>query len=106
MAKVIKKIDNNVREVLEAFRQRYGTTHPRAKIEAYRYNPGSIRVRILDPDFSGKSLGERENLLWPILESLPEDTRMQVSLLLLLTPKERQRSLGSMEFDDPTPSLL
>jgi hypothetical protein len=63
-------------------------------------------VRILDADFAGMSLSERENLLWPIVEGLPEDTRMQVSLLLLLTPKERQHSLGSMEFDDPTPSLL
>jgi hypothetical protein len=106
MAKATKKIDKDVRHVLDAFLNGYGEAHPRAKIEAYRYNPGSIRVRILDPDFAGMSWGERENLLWPIVENLPEEKRMQVSLLLLLTPKERQHSLGSMEFDDPTPSLL
>jgi hypothetical protein len=106
MAKEIKNHDKTVQQVLNAFVQSYGNEHPRAKIEAYRYNPGSIRVRILDPEFAGKSLGERENVLWPILESLPEETRMQVSLLLLLTPKEHKHSLGSLEFDDPTPSLL
>ena len=73
MATKGKKTDRKVRKVLEALRQCYGASHPKARIEAYRYNPCSIRVRIIDPDFTGKGLSEREEAIWPILESLPED---------------------------------
>src|SRR5713101_7467246 len=106
MATKGKKTDGKVQKVLDALRKGYGASHPKAKIEAYRYNPCSIRVRIIDADFAGKGLGEREEIIWPIVESLPEHVRMEVSILLLITPSERKRSLGSMEFDDPTPSLL
>jgi hypothetical protein len=106
MATKSKRTDRKVQTVLDALKKGYGASHPKAKIEAYRYNPASIRVRIIDADFVGKGLVEREEEVWPIIESIPEDVRMEVSILLLITPSERKQSLGSMEFDDPTPSLL
>jgi len=106
MATKGKKTDGKVQAVLDALRKGYRASHPKAKIEAYRYNPCSIRVRIVDSNFAGKGLAEREEEVWPILESIPEHLRIEVSILLLLTPAEKKHSLGSMEFDDPTPSLL
>ncbi len=39
---------NAIRETLKT----YELLHPNAKVDAYRQNSGSIRVRIIDPDFS------------------------------------------------------
>jgi YD repeat-containing protein len=106
MAKAAKKNDQAVRTILQALQAEYGPSHPKANIEAYRYNPASIRIRITDPDFRRTNLLDREELVDPILEKLPEDIRSEITLLLLLTPEEQRESMGSMEFDNPTPSLL
>jgi len=97
------KSDAYVKQILDALEQRYKPDHPKAKIDAYRYNPASIRIRIIDPDFDGLDLVERDERVWPLLRRLPEEVRADVSMLLLLTPKENKRSFGSWEFDDPTP---
>jgi len=101
-----KKTDRNVRKVIELLQSRYGADHPGAVIEAYRYNPSSIRIRIIDSDFRGLGRIERDNIVWPILESLPEDIRSDITALLLVTPEEKPDSLMNQEFDDPSPSRL
>jgi len=106
MAGTSRKNDRSIRALLDALGAGYGTKHARAKIEAYRYNPGSIRVRITDPDFHGLTEVERENAVWPILENLPDDVRSEISMLLLVTPHEPAASLVNLEFDDPSPSRL
>src|SRR5881275_2508962 len=77
VAGISRKNDRSIRALLDALGAGYGTKHARAKIEAYRYNPGSIRVRITDPDFHGLTEVERENAVWPILENLPDDVRSE-----------------------------
>src|SRR5437588_68444 len=78
MPKAAKKFDATIQRILKALESRYGVHHPKAKIEAYRYNPASIRIRIIDPDFAHKGLVEREEMVWPILEELPEDILSQL----------------------------
>src|SRR3954447_6183560 len=56
--------------------------------EAYRYNSASIRVRIIDDAFEGKSDSEREKMVDPILDKLPEETQSHIMLLLTLTESE------------------
>jgi stress-induced morphogen len=80
--------------------------HPGAKTDIQRRNSVSIRIRITDPDFEGLDLVERDNQVWKILEKLPEDVLSQISLLLLLTPKEAKKSLADLEFDRPVRSSL
>jgi stress-induced morphogen len=104
MAKGTKKPGKDVQRILDTLQEHYKPEHPKAKIEAYRYNPASIRIRIIDPDFARKDLVERENMVWPLLEGLPEEIRADIIFLLLLTPKESKTSFGSMEFDHPTPA--
>jgi len=96
--------DPHTRRIEKLLAKRYGELHPRAKIKVYRYNPVSIRIRIIDPDFEGKTISERDKEVWSILRSLPESVRLDISVLLLITPREQARSMMSHEFEDPLPS--
>lgn len=81
-------------------------------VEAYRYNSAAIRVRVIDPRFAGKSIGERDAMVAPLLDRLPEETQGDIMLLLTLTPEEsrpdahNRDSLVNLEFEDPLPSML
>jgi stress-induced morphogen len=82
----------------------YEDRHPRARIEAYRRDSASIRIRIIDPDFEGLDRAKRHGDVWRLLDELPEDVLSHLSLLLLLTPKEKKTSFASYEFDHPVPA--
>jgi hypothetical protein len=97
--------DRVVSDIFAAL-QRYDAMHREADIEIYRQNPVSVRIRILNPEFAGKSRAQREEEVWRELEQLPEETAADISLLLLLTPAEAKNSFASFEFDDPVPSRL
>jgi stress-induced morphogen len=80
------------------------------KVDAYRYNSASIRVRVIDPRFEGKSTAQRDRMVEPLLKQLPPDTQRDIINLLTLTPDEPSKSLkaqfANSEFEDPSPSLL
>jgi stress-induced morphogen len=78
--------------------------YPRS--EAYRYNSASIRIRIIDDRFRGKSKAEREEMVFPVLKRLPEEIQDDIMLLLLLTDDELDLSLLNVEFENPIPSRL
>ena len=99
------KPDQILREIAGILNE-YDKNHPKAKIELYRQNSVSVRIRILSPEFAGRSRAQREEEVWAILNKLPEETLAEISLLLLLTPNEAKNSFASLEFDDPIPSKL
>lgn len=101
----VKRPDAILKQIVNALAP-YDRAHPQAEIEAYRQNSVSVRVRIKDPDFAGKTRVQREEEVWPAFDALPEDVAADLSLLLLLTPEEAETSFASMEFDDPIPSRL
>lgn len=78
--------------------------------EAYRFNSASIRVRVIDDRFEGKSIAEREAMVLPLLKKLPKRTRDDVLLLLTLAPSEQRtfnsQTLMNREFEHPLPSGL
>ena len=78
--------------------------------DAYRFNSASIRVRVIDERFEGKSIDEREEMVMPILDELPKKTRDDILLLLTLAPSEQKefnaQSLMNLEFEQPLPSRL
>jgi hypothetical protein len=82
----------------------YKREHSQAKVDVYRQNSGSVRIRVVDPDFRGISVTDRDQNLWPLVESLPDDVFSQLSLLLLLTPEEATDSFINREFENPLPS--
>jgi hypothetical protein len=84
----------------------YQQHHPAARIKVRRYNSVSIRIRVIDPAFRGRGLAEREDELWPLIESLPADAQEEITMLLLLAPEEATNSLLNAEFEDPSRSLI
>jgi hypothetical protein len=97
--------DKRMQQIADAL-DLYAAAHPTAQIEAYRQNSVSVRVRVIDPVFKGRSRAQREEGLWAIRERLPEDVVAEISVLLLLTPDEAKKSFASFDFDDPIPSKL
>jgi stress-induced morphogen len=95
--------DSAVGEVIQKL-GRYQADHPAAEIEVYRQNQASIRVRVIDPAFRTLSRSERSKMVWPLLRELPEETLSEVSMVLLISPEEKETSMVSREFDDPLPS--
>ncbi len=99
------KLDVQVRQVLDVLTA-YEQAHPQAQIEGRRHNPVSIRLRIIDSDFQGVDRLDREPEIWKLLNKLPEEVFVNITMLLLLTPDEAEHSLASQEFDHPVPSPL
>jgi hypothetical protein len=107
--------DEVIDKIVEAL-QPYNANHPDAAIELYRQNPVSVRIRIVDPEFNGKSKPQRSDDAWTYLDHLPEAAQSDISLpeaaqsdistVLLLTPDEAKTSFANFEFDDPVPSKL
>ena len=100
-----KRPDPVLRKIVTALKE-YDAAHPDAEIEAYRHSSVSVRIRILDAGFAGKSRAEREDEIWDMLAKLPESVVAEISLLLLFTPKEARKSMANLEFVEPTPSEL
>jgi hypothetical protein len=97
--------DAVIDRIIEALRA-YETDHPSARIDLYRQNPVSVRVRIIDPDFAGRNKIERSKEAWKYLNSLPDEIQSDLSSLILLTPEETKMSFANLEFEDPIPSSL
>ena len=97
------KVDPAVQQVLDVLRREYGTKHPRARIDVYRYCPGMIRVRIIDPDVARIRITRRSDPIDKIIrEHLPQEVRKDIWFLIVLAPNETESSAMNMEFDDPT----
>ena len=101
-----RKATPETERIVELLKPAY-PNHPEGYAPAaYRYNPASIRVRVVDDAFRGKSLPRREEMVLPLLEQLPEETLSDVMILLLLAPEEVDESLMNLEFENPTHSEL
>ncbi len=103
MVKILQQTDDAVDQVAAALSE-FEKSHEYAECTVYRYNPASIRVRVVDAIFSGLSKGERHDYAMRFLRELPEDALAQMSILLCLEPGES--SLLDSEFHDPTRSQL
>ena len=91
-----------IMETLASALRIYTDAHPSAEAEVFRYSPVSVRARIIDPDFRGKSRSERHKILWALLYPLDEDVLGELTMLLLLTPDERASSAVNRDFEGPT----
>jgi stress-induced morphogen len=78
--------------------------------DAYRFNSASIRVRVIDPRFEGKSNEERDEMVEPLLRQLPESIQADIMNLLTMTPDEVnhsvQKRFANLEFEDPGRTML
>lgn len=99
------KQDKILDQIIEALRS-YQNDHPHARIELYRYNKFSVRIRITDAGFAGQTRSERSKAVWKYLEPLDDEAQADITSLILLAPGESGISLTNLEFDDPTPSTF
>ena len=83
------------------------------KVDAYRYNSASIRVRVIDSQFAALSPEQRDAIVEPHLEQLSDRTQADIMNLFTFAPSELQHTpttfrefLLNTEFDDPSPSML
>ena len=79
---------------------------PDAEVDVYRYSSVSIRIRVVTDAFAGRSLAQRDEMVWPVLRKLDDRTRADLMLVLLFTQDERDSGLYALnaDFDHPTPS--
>ncbi len=84
---------------------RYLVEHPEARVDAYATSE-CVRLRIVDPSFEGRGLRERQAIVLPYLVELPKDVFDGIGISLLISPKEREMSMLSLEFDDHSRRLL
>jgi acyl-CoA thioesterase len=103
MVKILKQNDADVERIADALRA-FEKSHIRAECTVYRYNPASIRIKIVDSVFNGRDKGSRHDYAMKHLGKLPDDVLSQISILLCLIPGES--SLMSLEFSDPSTSRL
>ena len=83
------------------------------RVDAYRYNLASIRVRVIDPRFEGLAAERRDALVEPLLERLPESIQADILGLFTFAPSEIDQTprtladlLMNTEFVNPSPSML
>ncbi|TVP97443.1 MAG: hypothetical protein EA381_14990 [Planctomycetaceae bacterium] len=83
------------------------------RVDAYRYNSASLRVRIVDERFEGVDREGRDAMVETYIDSLPTNTQADIVNLVLVTPSEldapSETFRGFMlntEFDNPSPSML
>ena len=83
------------------------------QVDAYRYNQAAIRVRVIDPRFEGLSTEQRDTMVEPYLERLPEKTQADIISLFTFAPSELDQSpktlrelMMNAEFEDPSPSMF
>jgi stress-induced morphogen len=83
------------------------------RVDSYRYNSATIRVRVVDRRFQGKSREDRDAMVEPYLDQLPQETQRDIVTLLTFAPSELDRTATTLrehllntEFEDPSPSML
>ena len=79
---------------------------PKDLPRAYRYSSVSIRARIVDEQFKKKNRAERDRMVSPLIDTLPEKIRQDINILLILAPDELENSLMNLEYEHPSRSEL
>lgn len=95
--------DPVVERLIEVLR-RYESDHPSARIDIYRRDRFSVRIRVIDDSFAGMSRVERHELVWSYLDQAPDAAIEDISTVLTLMPGEVEKSFASVEFENPVPS--
>jgi hypothetical protein len=83
------------------------------RVDAYRYNSASLRVRVIDKRFESIPREKRDSIVEPFIDELPSSTQADIVTLVLLAPSESEKSSDTFrefmlntEFENPSPSML
>lgn len=91
-------------DAVKAAMEHFCARHPHASVTIYGYNPGSIRVRIVEDAFATMDAVDRHSYAWSYIEPMDEEVVEQVTTLLLMTSQEiaAGKSAMNLEFEDPS----
>src|SRR5947209_7708923 len=77
------------------------------RVDSYRYNSASIRVRVIDSQFDGMSREKRDAMVEKQLEKLPAEIQRDIVTLFTFAPSELARTpttlrefMQNTEFDN------
>ena len=98
--KTFMKVTNETKRIERLIDEHYPNC-PKDLLRAYRYNFASIRVRVVDERFRGMNRAERDRIVSPLIDTLPEETVQDINILLILTPDELDESLMNREYEHP-----
>jgi len=83
------------------------------RVDAYRYNSASLRVRVIDKRFESIPREERDRIVESSIDQLPAKTQSDIITLVLLSPSEFEKPsetfreyMLNVEFENPSPTLL
>lgn len=85
------------------------------QVDSYRFNSASIRVRVVDSRFESLSRPERDAMVEPYLDQLPEETQRDIVTLMTFAPSDLaaepsgekfREHLMNLEFESPRQSTL
>ncbi len=83
------------------------------RVDAYRYNSASLRVRVIDKRFESMPREKRDEIVEPFIDKLPPSTQADIVTLVLLAPSEFEQPSDTFrefvlntEFEQPSPSML
>lgn len=101
-------VDREITQIYEVLKSEFPHLSDNVNDVVRRYNSISIRVRLIDDQFQGKSLSERDQIAMKALARLPEKVERNITMLLTLTPQEVERgdNLMDVEFRHPNKSNL
>ena len=98
-----KKIqDESTARIYSALKSAFPDLPDVPKQVVYRYNPVAVRVRVISPRFTGKSMAEREEMVNVALDSVPPEISEDITMQITLSPREAKRpDFVFLEFDEP-----
>jgi stress-induced morphogen len=99
-----RKRTRETARIESVLREHFPDTPAEYPPEAYRFNPASIRVRLVSPTFRGKEPMERFDMVAAVLrENLAEETWWDVMYILSFTPEEVKAAPANRVFEDAVP---
>ena len=82
---MLKATRDNIKSLLT---QQFGILDPYCRILVNVSRLNKIHIVVVSDLFKKKSLSERDDMVWPILEILPDEEVILITFCLLITPDE------------------
>ncbi|MBM3238762.1 hypothetical protein FJZ31_20930 [Candidatus Poribacteria bacterium] len=84
----MRKQTPTTKKIKKLLSETFGTQHSDARIWVHKEHWGGVHIVIISDVFEKKGLSDRDEMVWPILETLPKRDQMQIRLCLLITHDE------------------
>ncbi|MBM3238533.1 hypothetical protein FJZ31_19740 [Candidatus Poribacteria bacterium] len=81
-------MDLRIRSIKELLKDKFAGNYPGTIVQVGSGSGDNIHVRIISPHFEAMPRSKHDDEIWGILEELPEEYVLHISLCILLSPSE------------------